>query len=253
VSGAGSLGGADSNNPVGTFGQGVTLHGGVDGLALLVGDATNVLAIRNGNSNQQLNIYSEYTNPTNWSRLELAKQGIGLIQTNHDGTGSVNDLYFNSDNGNHVFQSGGTDYFQLSPAALYFVQDNTTNIGNAGLFRPKTIYAATSFQADALGTASGSGNFGSADVSTVGSYWTGSVAATDQWSIATVLGTGTNPTSTLTITHTGSSGKASIDLENVATATSASAGSNGAVPAQVAAYLDITVNGTAYKMPLFLP
>lgn len=35
--------------------------------------------------------------------------------------------------------------------------------------------------------------------------------------------------------------------------TSATAGSNGAVPAQVAGYLVITQNGVTYKVPLFNP
>lgn len=45
-----------------------------------------------------------------------------------------------------------------------------------------------------------------------GQYWTGSVSATDDWTIQNVIGTGTNGTSILTFAHTGSSGTASIQL-----------------------------------------
>lgn len=37
------------------------------------------------------------------------------------------------------------------------------------------------------------------------------------------------------------------------TASSATAGANGDVPAQVASYLDATVNGIAVRIPLYFP
>lgn len=46
-----------------------------------------------------------------------------------------------------------------------------------------------------------------------GSYWTGSAAATDSWTIQNVLGANSNPGSTLTIGgHTGSTGAASVNI-----------------------------------------
>lgn len=39
-----------------------------------------------------------------------------------------------------------------------------------------------------------------------GNYWTGAASAADCWTLADILGTGSNPTSTLTLTHSGSSG-----------------------------------------------
>jgi hypothetical protein len=75
----------------------------------------------------------------------------------------------------------------------------------------------------------------------------------DSWTIQTVVGSGSTPTSKLTVTHSGSTGTAELDLEGVATDTSATAGSHGAVPSQVAGYLDLTINGTAVKIPYFLP
>jgi hypothetical protein len=44
------------------------------------------------------------------------------------------------------------------------------------------------------------------------SYWNGSAAATDSWTLAATLGTGTNPTSQLTLSHTGSTGSSLFAL-----------------------------------------
>lgn len=196
---------------------------------------------------------------------------------------------------------------ELSSGALFFNQDNTTNIGAPGTLRPATIFAATTIQADVLGTATSGTNFGSAALKTVGSFWnpsafsgvvstsgtavswvSGSVfvasmvggtivingtnytvatfvsnhsiavsssagtqsnvaysfaaAVNDIWSMTNVLGAGSTPSSTLTITHSGSSTPGTIDLEGVATSNSSS-GASGT-------FLDITVNGTAYKIQL---
>jgi hypothetical protein len=43
-----------------------------------------------------------------------------------------------------------------------------------------------------------------------GTYWTGSVSATDIWAVQNVVASGTNPTSTLTFSHSGSTGAAVV-------------------------------------------
>jgi hypothetical protein len=53
-------------------------------------------------------------------------------------------------------------------------------------------------------TATSGANSSSGAINLTGSYWTGSAAANDVWSVQNVLGTGTNPTSVLTFSHTGS-------------------------------------------------
>lgn len=45
-----------------------------------------------------------------------------------------------------------------------------------------------------------------------GNYWTGSASAADCWTLADVLGTGSNPTTTLTLSHSGSSGAATFSV-----------------------------------------
>jgi hypothetical protein len=49
-----------------------------------------------------------------------------------------------------------------------------------------------------------------------GQYWNTNVSASDVWKIASILGSGSNPTSTLTFSHTGSSGFASVSLQSLA-------------------------------------
>ncbi len=50
----------------------------------------------------------------------------------------------------------------------------------------------------ALGTATSGSNYNSGLSKWNGSYWNGSAAATDSWTMNNVLATGSNPASTLT-------------------------------------------------------
>ena len=62
-----------------------------------------------------------------------------------------------------------------------------------------------------------------------------------------VIGSSATTLSSITSAHI-SLGSSVIPI---ATASTATAGSNGAVPAQVSTYLDLAVNGTRYKIPMF--
>jgi hypothetical protein len=135
--------------------------------------------------------------------------------------------------------TGFTNGLQVTPSGL----SNGANTWLNGLRLTIVSHSGTQMTA----------NVSHGDYGTTADTGTAYENEADSWTIQNVVGTGTTPTSTLTITHSGSNGAATIDLENVATDTSATAGSHGAVPAQVAGYLNITINGTAYKMPLFLP
>lgn len=53
------------------------------------------------------------------------------------------------------------------------------------------------------------------------------------------------------LTLLGGGGANNLTLSGGALQTSASAGSNGAVPSQVAGYLELSLHGTTYKVPLF--
>jgi len=106
------------------------------------------------------------------------------------------------------------------------------------------------------GAATSGANFNSGSLRVIGSYWTGSAAADEIWAIQNKLGTGANPTSTLTFTHSGSTGVSVIQMPNISlssatTATTATAGTNGAVPSQVVGYVQISINGTNFKLPYY--
>lgn len=64
-------------------------------------------------------------------------------------------------------------------------------------------------------TATSSANGSSASFRITGSYWTGSAAAADYWSMQNLLGSGANPSSTLSITHAGSTGTALVSVPNL--------------------------------------
>lgn len=77
-----------------------------------------------------------------------------------------------------------------------------------------------------LGTAISSANFSSATDTFLGSYWTGSVAAADNWSMFDqITTTGANPPTKFIISHSGSSGTSQVqvpDLIDVALGSSTS-------------------------------
>lgn len=165
------------------------------------------------------------------------------------GTGSAVISLFNTGTAPHVFAVISTGppssgQFMFDPFASAFTLLNptaATNIANQNA--PTTIIT--------------------------GNYWTGSASATDMWEVGAALGTGSNPTSTLEFIHVGSSGAAVVQMPNLqltaatptgaagqlsfgtTTATSATAGTNGDVPAQVVGYLVIDIAGTKFKVPYY--
>src|SRR6478609_3300214 len=81
---------------------------------------------------------------------------------------------------------------------------------------PATVFASILSSGDVTlqqPTAATSGaNQSSNNLRVQGSYWNGSAAAVDQWTLQDVLGTGSNPTSTLTLSHSGSSGASTFSV-----------------------------------------
>lgn len=93
-----------------------------------------------------------------------------------------------------------------------------------------------------------------------GNYWNGSSSVRDIWTSQLVFGSGTNPTTTLTYLHPsgGTPGAASVSFPSIALSaatvtTTATAGTAIALPALPAGYISTTINGTAVKIPYFLP
>jgi hypothetical protein len=93
------------------------------------------------------------------------------------------------------------------------------NLGGAALTGATftgSVVVVSPVQINAIGTATSiSGNYNSFNLQELGSYWNGSVAAGDTWTINDVLGSGTAPTSTLTIQHTGSGGTATVSVPSL--------------------------------------
>jgi hypothetical protein len=132
-----------------------------------------------------------------------------------------------------VTQSGTinspADYLSKAPVGLS-VLGNDTSCGEAmGDYSPG-LTTGTSNQASAnisaLGTATSGTNYSSGLTTFNASYWNGSAAAADSWTLNNVLGTGANPSSTLTFAHSGSSGAAGLALPAVTTAVTQSVGNN---------------------------
>lgn len=92
----------------------------------------------------------------------------------------------------------------MSGGALTACSIGTSMVAQFGYFSAASVIA--------VGTATSGANFASGNSTLTGSYWTGGAAASDTWTIADVLGAGTNPTSTLTVSHSGSPGTAIFAL-----------------------------------------
>lgn len=105
----------------------------------LAREAANVLALRNGASNQSFYIYGTYTDASNNEFLHLdwtAVGGTARVGTFKNGTGTLRDL---------GFSTGGTLHWLVKATAGHFVAqtDNTYDIGASGATRPRSIYWGT--------------------------------------------------------------------------------------------------------------
>ena len=104
--------------------NGLYVYNGVLGLTdtYLVREAANTLALRNGVSAQQMNIYDSYTDAGNYRRIGIySAAGTQYIQTQSAGGTASGYLVLGSQN-NLYFQAGvggtPTTYAQLSPTAF---------------------------------------------------------------------------------------------------------------------------------------
>jgi hypothetical protein len=96
-------------------------------------DAANTLALRNGTIGQALRVYGSYTDGLNGDYLEFIKSpgGVARIRAQALGTGSNTYLYLN-------------DRWQIDGPAGHFltIADNTYDIGASAGTSPKDIYAS---------------------------------------------------------------------------------------------------------------
>lgn len=111
-------------------------------------DAANTLALRNGATGQTFRIYSTFTDASNFQRgiFDAGSHASNYltIAGENGGTGAAVGLQFAI-----TKTTGGslTDIFYIDRVAgqLAWNTDNTYDIGASGVARPRTVYAATSF------------------------------------------------------------------------------------------------------------
>lgn len=139
--------------------------------------------------------------------------GCGGVTT---GTGSANSL---------------PKYTGASAIANSLFTDNGSIGGYNGTnFEAPTISASTAFQATALGTATGVGNFNSAPFVWTSSYWTGSASSPDTFTSQSIAGTGSNPSMTLEISHSGTDGAVDMTFLGNSIARLSGSASSGHLP-----------------------
>ena len=116
---------------------------GSAGDTVLLRDAANTLAQRNGVNAQTSRIYNTYTDASNYERGGMQWSGgafqVGVLGT--AGTGSpTRSIQFLVNNGAHVWNFSTAGHF-LAAA------DNAYDIGASGANRPRNVYAAGSIDA----------------------------------------------------------------------------------------------------------
>lgn len=246
-----------------TFGDGHIVTGnGVSNLEDSGIAITNVAQLTTANAFTQAQTFEEGFTSNNLSLIAAATPATNtanqnapgfVLQSNYwDGSASQPDEWI-------LLSSLGTGAnptttLQLSHAgstgaALISVLDDVT-IGGV-LKNTDFVWLATNQ------TATNLANQNAPELQFTGSYWNGSAAAHDNWTIEQILGSSTNPTSTLQIIHNGSSGVATVALPNLELTNAVTSGSASAgvitPPAAVYGYLAVNINGTDVRIPYFAP
>jgi len=142
-------------NDGGSFGadSGLTFNKATDALTIggnvtLLGEAANVLALRNGTNAQQLFLYNSYTDASNYERFQMAWSGNTLyLNTAKGGTGTARGLTIRTDgSGDLSFGTAATDRWKVGGTNGHWLAgaDNTYDIGASGATRPRAGYFGTS-------------------------------------------------------------------------------------------------------------
>jgi hypothetical protein len=135
---------------------------------ILVRDAANTLAQRNGTNAQAFRIYNTYTDASNYERVAMFWSANDFyIQQQNAGTGAARTLNFGTAN---------TTRWWISSAGHFFANaDNTYDIGASGATRPRNLYLGGKATLGATSTGAASLNLphGTAPSSPVdGDVWT---------------------------------------------------------------------------------
>lgn len=131
----------------GTFGWS---SGGLSGSpdTILRRDAANTLALRNGTTAQTFNLYSTFTDASNYERMYLSVTGGGSafeIATTQAGSGTARRLGIGTV-GSAVVRifTANVDRWEIGTAGhLIASTDNTYDIGASGATRPRILYIGT--------------------------------------------------------------------------------------------------------------
>lgn len=108
-------------------------------------DAANTLAQRNGTNAQAFRVYNTYTDASNYSRLNLAYDGVNAWQiiTANAGTGAATNLDFGNNN---------SAKWRINTSGNFLaIADNTYDIGAVGTTRPRNIYVGSNIFTGAAG------------------------------------------------------------------------------------------------------
>ena len=133
----------------------------IGGNATILGEASDVLALRNGTNVQTLRIYStESSSLTNYERLSILSVAGSYfsIGTEAGGTGSKRQLILGGGGVSVSITIGGTaGNWNIASATghLFPGSDNAIDIGTAGSLRPRDLFLARSFGIEATVTAGG--------------------------------------------------------------------------------------------------
>ena len=126
---------------------------------LIVRDAANTLAQRNGTNAQTLRVYNTYTDASNYDHLSFSHSGgQAVISTFGAGTGaSTSHLTIKAGGSRSIlFNAGGSDKWSINSSGHFLAQaDNTHDIGASGATRPRTGYFGTSLVAPIATLATG--------------------------------------------------------------------------------------------------
>jgi len=111
----------------------------LDSDAILVRDAANALALRNGTNAQEFDVYGTYTSGTSYERLRIRYNGstsrFSIITEKGSGGGTARSLILGADGSEQwaVAASGGH---------LLAITDNQHDIGASGANRPRNYFGA---------------------------------------------------------------------------------------------------------------
>ena len=110
----------------------------LDSDAILVRDAANTLALRNGTAAQEFDVYGTYTSGTSYEKLRIRYNGtssrFSIVTEKGSGGGNARTLALGSD---------GTENWGISSSGHFLaLTDNTYDIGASGATRPRDGFFA---------------------------------------------------------------------------------------------------------------